>query len=388
MARKRFSDAELDALFGSGAAATLPRSAAPHAPLPKTDLDSMKTPPVKASKSPSTPSAPDVDSAAVPDASSPETAHAATLHAEDRETYASAMSARPGTPPAPSPSGSTPAATPSTAGLHADTSGVLHLPVGSVAPNPHQPRVEFDDAKLQEMAESVRQRGVLQPVLVRRAGNDWQLVAGERRLRAAKLAGLDTIPALPVSLTDRELLEVALVENLQRDDLNPIEEARAYDYLCRQFGLSHDEVARRVGKDRSTVVNMLRLLRLPQAVKNDLQGRTLTTGHARALLALDGEEQMLQIHGEIVREGLSVRQTEERVRQLLGESEPAPRKPRGAKGLSSYYEDLQNRFTEAVGVRVSLRPRSETAGRIEIHYGDPAEFEAICAKLGVELDGA
>lgn len=384
MARKRFSDAELDALFGSGVPATLPRPQTAPAAQPETKPDSPNVTPVRPSKTPLKPAAPDVDFALVADGSSPETAHAANLHSEDRAVYTSAP---PGSPPAPTPSAPPPPAASSTAGIHADTSGVLHLPVDNLAPNPHQPRVEFNDDKLKEMAESVRQRGVLQPVLVRRLGNAWQLVAGERRLRAAKLAGLDTIPALPVSLTDRELLEVALVENLQRDDLNPIEEARAYDHLCRQFGLSHDEIARRVGKDRSTVVNMLRLLRLPQAVKNHLQDRTLTTGHARALLALDGEEQILQIHGEIVGKGLSVRQTEERVRQLRGESAPAERKPRGAKGLSSYYEDLQNRFTEAVGVRVSLRPRNDTAGRIEIHYGDPTEFEAICAKLGVELDG-
>jgi len=236
------------------------------------------------------------------------------------------------------------------------------------------------------MAESIRERGVLQPILVRRVGGAYQLVAGERRLRAAREAGLETIPALTVTLSERELLEVALVENLQRDDLNPIEEARAYDYLCRQFGLSHEEVARHVGKDRSTVVNMLRLLRLPQPIKNDLQTRNLTTGHARALLALDGEDQMLRLHREIRDKGLSVRQTEERVRDLLGDGAPSRRKPRNAPSLPPEIEDLQTRMTEAVGVRVRLRPQGATTGRVEIQYSSLDELDRICMRLGIEIN--
>ncbi len=264
---------------------------------------------------------------------------------------------------------------------------VVNLPIDSLDPNPHQPRADFDEEKIQDMANSIRARGVLQPVLVRSSDSRrYQLIAGERRLRAARIAGLDAIPALVVSLSDQELLEVALIENLQRDDLNPIEEARAYDYLCRHFGLTHDEVAQRVGKNRTTVVNSLRLLRLPLPVKLDLQARNLTAGHARALLALDNEEQMLALHREILDKGLSVRQVEERVREWMGE-ETAERKPRRRpRQLPPEVEDLQNRMTEAVGVRVRLRPKSDSSGRVELDYSSLDELDRICEKLGVEID--
>lgn len=347
MARRRFSEAELDALFGVGS-------------------------PQAAPKSPEKAPAPAPSSADEP-------------KAPRREPRESLPELEGPTPPSPAPQATspTPIVTETTTSPGDKPNAVVAISIAAIEPNPHQPRVEFDDARLHEMAGSIRERGVLQPILVRRSGSKYQLVAGERRLRASKLAGLDSIPALVVALNDRDLLEVALVENLQRDDLNPVEEARAYDYLCRQFGLSHEEVARRVGKDRSTVVNMLRLLRLPQAVKNDLQNRTLSTGHGRALLALDGEEQMLHVHREIVAKGLSVRQTEDRVRELTGGNQPARRKPRRESALAPEIEDLQARMTEAIGVRVRLHPRTDTAGRVEILYSTLDELDAICGKLGV-----
>ncbi len=350
MARRRFSEAELDALFGLDSPA-LSTSTRPAHPLPPSMLN-----PDPVAEAPS------------PDQAIPE------FRVE--QSPATPQVAAPESPPP----------QPATAETEIGQNTVLEIPLSRISANPHQPRAQFDETKLQEMAESIRAHGVLQPILVRITDAGYQIVAGERRVRAATLAGRESIPALVISLTDQEILEVALIENLQRDDLNPVEEARAYDYLCRQFGMSHEEVARRVGKDRTTVVNMMRLLRLPLPIKLDLQTRALSTGHARALLALDNEDQMLKLHKDIVGKGLSVRQTEDRVRDLLGESTPAARKRRATATLPPEIEDLQNRMTEAVGVRVRLLPKSETTGRIEMTYGSLDELDRICTKMGLSSD--
>lgn len=264
-------------------------------------------------------------------------------------------------------------------------SGVVEISVGQITPNPHQPRMHFDEAKLQEMADSIRVHGVLQPILVRRVRDGYQLVAGERRLRGAQRAGLSTIPALVISLSEEELLEVALIENLQRDDLNAIEEARAFESLTRQFGMNHEEIAKRVGKDRTTVVNSLRLLRLPPEIQSDLLSRRLSPGHARALLSLDGEDQMLQVRAEILESGLSVRQTEERVRDLMGQKKMTRRRGTPSdKEISPEVADLETRLTESIGTRVRLRPTSAVSGRIEITYTNLDELDRICAKLGID----
>lgn len=263
--------------------------------------------------------------------------------------------------------------------------GIVEVPVGLIAPNPHQPRMQFDEAKLQELADSIRAHGILQPILVRKVRDGYQLIAGERRLRGAQRAGLKKIPALLISLSEEELLEVALIENLQRDDLNPIEEARAYESLTRQFGFNHEEIAKRVGKDRTTIVNSLRLLRLPPEIQSDLLSRRLSPGHARALLSLDSEDQMLEMRAEILESGLSVRQTEERVRDLMGQKKMSRRRGTPSeKEISPEVADLETRLTESMGARVRLRPTSAVSGRIEITYTNLDEFDRICAKLGID----
>ena len=191
---------------------------------------------------------------------------------------------------------------------------LLRLPVVQIQPNPYQPRQHFDAQRLQELADSIRQQGLVQPIVVRRRAEGFQLVAGERRLRAAQIAGLETIPALIKRVTDQETLEFALLENLQREDLNPMEEARAYQRLQSEFHLRQRDVAQRVGKDRSTVANVLRLLQLPAALQQDIEAGRLSVGHARALLGLKSALDQQRLRDIVLAEGLSVRATEARVR--------------------------------------------------------------------------
>ncbi len=204
------------------------------------------------------------------------------------------------------------------AALLPETEGELRtVPLERILPSPFQPRKRFNPSELEELARSIRDRGILQPLLVREiAPETYELVAGERRLRAAKMAGLSEIPVLVKHLSDEEALAVALIENLQREDLNPLEEAEGYRRLQEEFGYSQEEIARKVGRDRSTIANSLRLLRLPPEVQEDLWEGRLSAGHARALLALEDRELILTARQEILRRGLSVRETERLVRRL------------------------------------------------------------------------
>src|SRR5919201_5953176 len=186
---------------------------------------------------------------------------------------------------------------------------LLHLPVSQVHPNPYQPRQHFDPERLQELANSLKAQGLLQPIVVRRHPDGFELIAGERRWRAAQLAGFETIPALVKPASDEEVLGLALLENLQREDLNPLAEARAYQRLQTEFHLRQEDVARYVGKDRSSIANALRLLKLPQVLQDDLEAGRLSMGHARALLALESEEAQLRLREQILAAGLSLRGT-------------------------------------------------------------------------------
>jgi len=262
--------------------------------------------------------------------------------------------------------------------------GILSILIHDISPNPFQPRMVFDDARLEEMAQSIRERGILQPLLVRsKPGGGYQLIAGERRLRAAKIAGLTQIPALLANFSDQEVLEAAIVENLQRDDLNPIEEAHAYDSLIKRFGLAHEEVARRVGKDRSTIVNTLRLLRLPADIQDDLRAKRLTAGHARALLALDSEAQALRLREDIHKHALSVRQTEDRARQMLGQKEKASKPRNMPESVAADIRRLEERLVDRLSAKVRLRISTPSTGRIEIAYSSLDELERLCQLLGV-----
>ncbi len=255
-------------------------------------------------------------------------------------------------------------------------SAVLDLQLARIKPNPYQPRRHMDDAGLEELAASIREHGVLQPILVTETLDGYQLIAGERRVRASRLAGLERIPALVRQLADRDQLEVALVENVQRADLDPIEEALAYRQLIDEFGLTQEQVSDRVGKARATVANTLRLLDLHPDVQAAIVEGKLSEGHGRALagLAPDGQAQVLKT---VVGQSLSVRQTEELVRRLREpKPTPAPATPR----LDPDLERVETHLRERLGTKVSLS-RSRTGGKIVIEYYSDEELNRLYEHL-------
>lgn len=260
--------------------------------------------------------------------------------------------------------------------------GIRQIPLEAIRPSGYQPRKVFDDNKLQELAGSIRSRGVLAPIILRQTDDGYELVAGERRFRAARMAGLATIPAIIKEVSNSEMLELALIENIQREDLNPIEEAEVYRRLTEEFGLSQEEVARRVGRDRSSVANGLRLLRLPARIQQDLAAGSLTAGHARALLALEAASEQLRLREQIVRRGLTVRAAESLVRRL--KARPVPRRIRGAR-VSPHVSALEDRLRQRLATKVAIIPAGR-GGRIELHYFSDEDLtrlvEAVCGGPG------
>lgn len=251
----------------------------------------------------------------------------------------------------------------------------LHIPINEIWAGPQQPRRSFPAGELRDLVESVREKGILQPILVRPTNAGYELVAGERRLRAAQAAGVTTIPAIVKKFSDRESLEAALVENVQRADLNAIELAEAYHRLSADFALSHEEVARRVGKDRATVANTVRLLKLPAAVKQAVVDGRLSAGHARALLSAP-PGRLLAIFETVLREGLSVREAERmcQERDQEGERKASTRKP---KRRDLHLKDLEDRLSRRGGTRVRIRGTTKK-GRVEVSYFSEEEFTRIC----------
>jgi ParB family chromosome partitioning protein len=247
---------------------------------------------------------------------------------------------------------------------------VTDLPVDSITANPQQPRKVFEDKALQQLAESLRQSGVLQPIVVRRVNGGYQLIVGERRWRAAKLAGLSQIPAVVREATDAQSLELALVENLLREDLNPIEEAEAYQRLLAEFGWTQEELAQRVGRDRSTIANCLRLLKLPEVIQTDLRAGRLSMGHARALLSLTAPLDQLRLRAEILAHSWSVRATEEGVKRGRSKSSERPRR------RSPEMVALEDTLRSALATRVRV-VGTERAGRIEIAYSSREELDRV-----------
>jgi ParB family transcriptional regulator, chromosome partitioning protein len=251
-----------------------------------------------------------------------------------------------------------------------EVSGIQEISVDSIAPNPQQPRKDFDINALNELAGSLRKSGVIQPIVVRKVGPGYQLIVGERRWRAAKLAGLAQIPAVVRDVSDAESLELALVENLLREDLNPIEEAEAYQRLLAEFAWTQEELAERVSKDRSTISNCLRLLKLPEPIQADLRGGRLTMGHARALLSLGSAAEQLRLREEILAHSWSVRATEE------GVQKKRPNLPRRMARRSPELTALEDSFREALATRVRL-VGNERHGRIEIVYASRDDLDRL-----------
>jgi ParB family chromosome partitioning protein len=249
------------------------------------------------------------------------------------------------------------------------------IPLDAIDPNPDQPRTVFQAGAIEELSQSIKEDGVIQPILLKPVGSRFMVVVGERRWRASKLAGLSEIPAVIRDVSDEKILEIALVENIQREDLNPIEIAAALQRLANEFQLSHEELAQRTGKDRTTVTNLLRLLRLPRDVQELVGEKKISMGHARSLLSLPEEDQQRAAVERIVRQGLSVRQVEQLVKQMQEPVEPGV-KPAVDPNVAAAIARLE----ECLGAPVRLVERGKK-GRIEISYGSPAELDRLYAVL-------
>ena len=255
---------------------------------------------------------------------------------------------------------------------------LVEVGVDQVEPNPNQPRKAFDSNSLDELSASIRSSGVIQPIIVRRVGAGYQLIAGERRWRAARQAGLERIPALIREASDAESLELALVENLLREDLNPMEESEAYRHLLAQFGWTQEQLAQRIGRDRTSIANSLRLLRLPDEIQNDLRSGRLTMGHARALLALPTAADQLKLREDIFAHDWSVRATEESVRAV--ETGSARRTPRRRRGHPPELAALEQSLQRALLTRVAITGDGRR-GKIEITYANAEELERLAELL-------
>ena len=265
----------------------------------------------------------------------------------------------------------------------APSTGARQIPVEEIQRNPRQPRSQFDADELQELAASIRQHGVLQPLLVMPLPQGgYQLVAGERRLEASRLAGLASVPAVVRSVTPQEQLELALIENLQRADLNPLEAAEGYRQLSQDFGLSHEAIADRVGKSRAAVSNTLRLLKLPPTCRQALMDGVISEGHARALLGLPTAEAQSAALGTVLKRSLNVRQTEELVQRLLGQ------RSRHARAVRRTPEEkaLEDQLMQALGTRVNLR-MGRKGGSLVIHFYSDEELEALIDRITGAANG-
>ena len=261
----------------------------------------------------------------------------------------------------------------------ATNAGVLEVELQDIGANPFQPRKRFDDDSLKELADSIKASGILQPVIVRKLGQDnYQLVAGERRLRAAHLAGLSRIPAIVREYTDTEMMELALIDNIQREDRNPIDEARAYQALIERVGLTHDQVSERVGKQRSSISNSLRLLVLPVEVMEMVSRGTLTAGHARAILSIEASGEQLAAARYVQSKGFSVRRTEAFVRRKSRKAHSRPRGGEKLEGLGEWETKLQQKF----GTHVAIAP-GRKGGKVEFEFYSQEDLERLLEAWGV-----
>lgn len=248
--------------------------------------------------------------------------------------------------------------------------------ITDIEPNTEQPRKKFEEESLQELADSMKEYGVLQPLLVKKIGDTYQIIAGERRWRAAKLAGLKEVPVIIREYDRQQSVEIALIENVQRADLNPIEEAFAYQLLMQEFGLKQEEIAARVSKNRATITNSIRLLKLAEPVQKLLIEGKLSSGHARALLGIEDPEQQIKLAQEIADKGLSVREAEKIVK-LLSKPQKEKKEKEEDKNLSYIFQDLEERMKGIMGTKVMIHQKDKNKGRIEIEYYSSSELERI-----------
>ena len=253
-------------------------------------------------------------------------------------------------------------------------SGVQVMKINEVEPNRDQPRKNFDEDALLELSDSIKQFGVLQPLLVRKRKDYYEIIAGERRWRAAKLAGVKEVPVIEKEYTEQEILEIGLIENIQRENLNPIEEAIAYKRLLEEFNLKQDEVAERVSKSRTAVTNSMRLLKLSDKVQQMIIDDMISTGHARALLAIDDPELQYTLANKIFDEKLSVRETEKLVKEIKNPKKPKEKKP---VANSFIYQDLEEKMKSVFGTKVSIASKGKGKGKIEIEYYSDDELEHL-----------
>jgi ParB family chromosome partitioning protein len=256
---------------------------------------------------------------------------------------------------------------------------LLEVDIDLIDPSPEQPRTHFDEARLEELAQSIRSNGIVQPLLVRRRGARYQLIAGERRWRAAQRAGLGRVPAVIRDIPDDKLLELALIENIQRQELNAIEEAHAYKRLIETLGLTQESVAHRVGRDRSFVTNYLRLLRLPSDIQTLLEEEKLSTGHARALLGVDDAEIQRRVARNIVEQSLSVRETEKAIKRIIAGVNPATATMRGeVKADDANVRAAETKLRRRFGTKVNIMPSQKgEGGKIEIEYYNAADLDRV-----------
>lgn len=273
-----------------------------------------------------------------------------------------------------------------TDGAHGGESGDVSretqtVKIGLIEPNRNQPRKEFAEESLQELADSIRRYGVLQPLLVQRKGMLYELIAGERRWRAAKLAGLSEVPVIIRELTEQESAEIAIIENIQREDLNPVEEARAYQALIQEFGLRQEELAEKVAKNRSTITNSLRLLQLPDAVLELLSAGQLSAGHARCLVSLGSRNAQEELAQKIAAQKLSVRETEQLVKKYGNLKQKQKKADEEEKELDMYLIDIARKLTASLNTKVLIKQGKKGKGRIEIDYYSNDDLEKIIAKL-------
>jgi ParB family chromosome partitioning protein len=275
----------------------------------------------------------------------------------------------------------------STTGLASSDEGAFKsIPVRQISPNPFQPRQEFDADDLAELQESLKASGLLQPITVRRRpGKDgFEIIAGERRLRAATNLGWKEIPAIIKEIDDRTILSLALVENLQRSDLNPIEEGEGYHRLSKEFGLTQQQIADTVGKDRTTVANMVRLLQLPDAARKLLQEGYLTMGHAKVLLGIDDPEKIASLAAEIVREGFTVREIEQRLRKVVGVGEGKKTgRPRAIDRQSPEVRRIEERLRRALQTDITIKVGPTNRGSVTVHFYSADDLERLLELMGV-----